>query len=163
MRSRVVRTAIEILFIATACMSVALAAQAQGPGCSYAGAAGKYADSFSGTFIGIGPFAGVEVLTADAAGNLSGKQTLSFNGEVQRATVTGTATVNPNCTGTASYSRFDEYNNLLSTGTLALVWDDNMQEVRFVFTSIVPPDGPPLPVVASGEGRKLSPDTGNQQ
>lgn len=163
MKANIARTTLLVLFTAAVCMSMASMARAQGPGCSYTLAAGKYSNSMSGTLGGVGPYAAVEVLTADSAGNLSGKQTSSLNGAIVRATLTGTYTVNADCTGTVSFSRFDDYNNLLGTGTLDLVWDDNMREVRFLITSIVLPNGVSLPVVVKGEGRKSSPSNGNQQ
>lgn len=161
MKGNIARTTLGILFIATLCLSMASTTQAEGPACSLTRAAGKYADSISS--VGLGPYAAVELLTADAAGNINGKQTSSSNGSVIRSTISGTYTVDPDCTGTVRFSRFDESGNLLSTGTLDLVWDDNMREVRFVFTSIVLPDGTPIPVVIKGEGRKLFPGSSNQQ
>ena len=163
MKGNFARSTLLVLFTAVVCMSTASASQGQGLGCSYALAAGKYANSMSGTLVGVGPYAAVEVLNADAAGNLSGKQTSSLNGSIVRATLTGTYTVDADCTGTVSFSRFDDYNNLLSTGTLDLVWDDNMREVRFLITSIVLPNGISVPVAVKGEGRKLSSSSGNQQ
>lgn len=64
--------------------------------------------------------------------------------------------MNADRTGTVTFSRDTEDGKLLSAGTLAAVWDDNMQEVRFLLTSIVAPDGTTkVPVTMKGEGRKL--------
>jgi hypothetical protein len=44
----------------------------------------------------------VGLLTADGNGNLSGSVTFSANGTLLTATYTGTYTVNPDCTASAS-------------------------------------------------------------
>lgn len=163
MKGKMARTILGILFMTALCISVASTAQAQGRACSRARAAGTYANSMSGT-VGGTPYAAVELLTADAAGNISGKQTSSWNGSIIPSTISGTYTVNANCTGTVSFTRNTETGELLGTGTLALVWDDDMQEVRFLLTSIVAPDGiTNVPVIMKGEGRKLSTRSGNEQ
>ena len=69
----------------------------------------------------------------------------------------GTATVNPDCTGTLTGSIFDLSGNLILTVTLDLVWDDNMRELRGIFTSAALPDGTPLAIVVTGDLRKMVP------
>jgi hypothetical protein len=146
-----------ILFAATLVVSMAATAQAGDSACSLARAAGTYGTSDSGTVIGIGPRAAVALLTFDAAGNFKGKVTASLNGAVTNTTASGTYTVNPDCTGTVSFSEFDQSGNLVLTATAGLVWDDNMREVRFLFTSTALPDGTPLATVIVGDARKLVP------
>jgi len=41
------------------------------------------------------------------------------------------------------------------------VWDDNFNEFRFVQQSLMLPDGTNVPVVVTGEGRKVSPNNNN--
>jgi hypothetical protein len=65
---------------------------------SLACAAGSYGVSESGTVIGIGPRAAVALLTLDAAG-INGKVTASLNGSVSKSMLSGSYTVNPDCTG----------------------------------------------------------------
>jgi len=131
------------------------------PACSLARAAGKYGVSDSGTVDGIGPRVGIGLVTLDAAGNLKGTVTASLNGTVTESTASGTYTVNPDCTGVATFSEFDASGNLLLTATESAVWDDNMRELRFIFTSAKLPDGTPLAAVVSGNARKLV--SGNAQ
>lgn len=132
-------------------------AEAEDAACSLALAAGKYAFSDSGTVVAIGattvnyPRAADALLTLDAAGNISGKVTASLNGLVTHSTFSGTYTVNPDCTGTVTFS---ESGNPIITATADLFWDDNMRESRFIFTSAAA-GGTPLETVINGTARKL--------
>ena len=59
------------------------------------------------------PVAALGVLTFDGAGNLTGFDTVSFNGAIYERTITGTYTVNPDCTGTISWTTsIGSFNNL---------------------------------------------------
>jgi len=142
------------------CFVVVLAAllpAAHGQSCSLARAAGTYGFTDSGTVVGVGPRAAAGILTLDAAGNINGKVTASLNGSVSHTALSGTYTVNSDCTGTVSFDEFDQKGNLILTATVDLVWDDNMQEIRFIFTSVVLADGTSLATVISGDARKLVP------
>jgi hypothetical protein len=169
MKGNIARRTLVILSIATLYMSMAATAQAEGPACSLALTAGKYAFSDSGTIVKIGattvnvPRAAAAQLSLDAAGNVTGKVTASVNGTVTRTTFSGTYTVNLDCTGTISFSERDASGNLILSATADLFWDDNVQEVRFIFTSATFPDGTPLATVINGSARKLFPQSSNQQ
>ena len=69
-------------------------------GCSDATLKGTYSDQDTGTIIGVGPFAGVNLDTFDGKGHLTISGYSSVNGEVSEGTETGTYTVKPDCTGT---------------------------------------------------------------
>ena len=125
--------------------------------CSLAGAAGKYGFSDSGTIIRVGQRAAVGTLTFDAAGKISGSVTANLNGSVSQTTLSGTYNVEPDCTGTANFSELDESEHLILTATVAIVWDTNMREARFIFTSVALADGTSLSTVISGNARKLAP------
>jgi len=127
------------------------------PACSLARAAGNYGVSDSGTVVGVGPRVAIGLVTLDAAGNLKGTVTASLNGIVTESTASGTYSVNPNCTGVANISEFDSSGNLLLTATESAVWDDNMREVRLIFTSAKLPDGMSLAAAISVNARKLVP------
>ncbi len=163
MKSRIARTTLGILFVATVCMSMVSTTKAQGPACSLALAAGKYANSMDGVFAG-SPFAAVELVTVSADGNFVSQQTESLNGAVHHVRLTGEITLDADCTGTASW-KTEESGILVGFGTLDLVFDDDMREVRFVLTSITlnDPDKTPIPVTVKGEGRKVFPRSSNQQ
>lgn len=157
MKYKIARTGLAIIFAAGLIASMAAPARAGGPPCSFARAAGTYGVSDSGTVVGVGPRATVALLTFEAAGNVKAKVTASLNGSVTKSTLSGMYTVNPDCTGTATFSEFDKSGNLVLTATVDAVWDDNMREARFIFTSVVLADGTPLATVISGDGRKLVP------
>jgi len=155
MKNKVARTGLASIFAAALMVSMAATAQAEGVSCSVAGAAGTYGDSDSGTIVGIGPRAAVALVTFDAEGNIKGKVTASLNGSVSNTTLSGTYSVNPDCTGTTTFGEYDESGNLLLSATVALVWDAEMREIRFLFTSAVLSDGKSLAAVINGDARKL--------
>jgi hypothetical protein len=164
MKRNFARRTLVILSIATLYMSLAARAQAQGPSCSLALTAGKYGFTTNGTVVGIGPRASVGILTLDAAGNfLNGKVTSSLNGSVTDETASGTYTVNPDCTGTFAIDIFNLSGNKILTLTGNLVWDDNVGDLRGIFTSAVfQPSGVPLATVITIDARKLFPQSSNQ-
>lgn len=61
---------------------------------------GTYIVAGSGIATGIGPATAVGEVTFDGRGNSNATFTASFNGTIQTITVSGTYTVNPDCTGT---------------------------------------------------------------
>ncbi|HSW40553.1 MAG TPA: hypothetical protein VLL97_13780 [Acidobacteriota bacterium] len=81
------------------------------------------------------PYASVGIYTLDARGNMSGKRTASLAGTTLRATIVGTATVNPDCTGTENLSFYDESGNLTGTATKALVYVNKGKEVNKIITA----------------------------
>lgn len=155
MKSNVVRT--NLMIISFVALLTGLAPAAHAAKCSTATAAGTYGFSDSGTVVGVGPRAAVGQLTLDAAGNIKGTVIASLNGSVGTNGVSGTYAVNPDCTGTVNFGEFDQSGNLILTAMVDLVWDDNMREIRFLFTSIVLANGTPLATAINGEARKLVP------
>ncbi len=146
-----------LVSLSFAVVLAALLPTARGQSCSLARAAGTYGFSDSGTVVGIGPRAAAGILTLDAAGNTNGKVTASLNGSITDSTVSGTYTVNPDCTGAIAFDEFDQSGDKVLTATANLVWDDNMREIRAIFTSAVLPDGTPLATVITVDAKKLVP------
>jgi hypothetical protein len=105
--------------------------------------------------VGVGPRAAVGTLTLDAAGDLNGEVTASLNGTILAGTLTGTYEVKSDCTGTASFAEIDQFGDHITTKVSA-VWDDNMRQLRFLFTSVTL-NGTPLAIVVNGDARKLVP------
>ena len=157
MKRNIAPTTSLIVFVATLVLSAAAPAQAGDAACSFARAAGTYGVSDSGTVVGIGPRAAVALLTLDAAGNIKGKVTATLNGSVTDSTLSGTYTVNPDCTGTTTFGEFDQSGNLILTATVDLVRDANMRESRVIFTSVVLANGTSLATVINGDARKVVP------
>jgi len=153
MKKTIVRTALAVVFAIGLITSMAAPAHAWDRSCSLAGAAGTYGVSDSGTVIDVGPRAAVALLTLDTKGNVNGTVTASLNGTVTTGTLSGTYTVSPDCTGTTTFSEYAS-GTLAITATVALVWDDNMQAFRFLFTSAALPDGTQLLTAINGDARK---------
>jgi len=154
MKDEFARIGFAMVLAVAVMVGMAMPVHADEQSCSLTGAAGTYGVSDSGTIIGIGPRAAVALLTLDAEGNIKGKVTASLNGSVTKTTLSGTYTVKPNCTGTTTFSEYSPTGDLLLTATVALVWDADMRELRFLFTSAVLPDGTSLATVINGDGRK---------
>ena len=155
MKTKVARTWLGIIFAMGLGVSMAVPAQAGGPPCSLARAAGNWAFTDSGTVLGVGPRDAVGILTLDADGNLlNGVATSSLNGSIAEETFFGTYTVNSNCTGTISIEIFQSGTEIL-TVTVNIAFDDKMNELRGLFTSVVVPNGPSLPTVIAVNGRRL--------
>ena len=154
MKRNIVTNAVVAIVFALALVS--LVPSAHGQQCSLALAAGKYGFTDSGRVVGIGPRAADALLTLDSAGNIGGPVTASLNGSVTHSTLSGTYTVNRDCTGTASFSEVDQSGNAI-TATVDFVWVDNMREILFIFTSATLANGTPLGTVINGNARKVVP------
>jgi len=70
-------------------------------GCSVATLHGAYGEVLRGEVLGVGPIVAVGVSTFDGKGHFVADQTVNLNGNVVQAPLTGTYTVNRNCTGIA--------------------------------------------------------------
>src|SRR5438128_10481687 len=162
MKRNIARSTLLILFAATLVVSMAATARAEGPECTLALTAGTYGFTTGGTVVGIGPRVSQGIFTLDAAGNLlDGKGTASLNGSVADETFSGTYTVNPDCTGTFAIDIFNLSGNKIITATLDIVFDDNVRELRAIYTSAVLPNGTPLGVAITANARKLFPQSSN--
>ena len=106
-----------------------LVSRVQARECSNASLKGSYGASCEGTIVGAGPLAVVSVLTADGDGNISGVETLSVNGVITTGvTLTGTYTVNADCTGSFVSTGFGSvFHNYF-------VIDDHKKEIRIIVT-----------------------------
>ena len=155
MKGNIGRLTIAILSFAVLLACVMPAAHAAT--CSTARAAGTYGFATSGTVVGIGPRVSAGIVTLDAAGNVNGKATSSLNGAIADEVFSGTYTVNSDCTTRLAANIFDLSGKLLLTVTENGAWDDNMREIRGIFTSATLPDGTSLLTVISLEARKFVP------
>jgi hypothetical protein len=127
--------------------------------CSNAGVVGKWGFTTNGTVIGIGPRDSLGIFTLDGAGNLlNGRATASLNGSVADETFSGTYSVNPDCTGKLAIQISDLSGNKILTATLNLVFDNNVRELRAIFTSTVLPNGTPLGTVITVQAKRLFSD-----
>ena len=128
--------------------------------CSLTGSTGKYGFTLTGVVIPGTvpvPIAAVGRAALDATGNVSGTESRSVGGGFADETFTGTYTVNPDCTGTATLN-FSEAGQLVRTSILSIIFDDHEREIRMVQKSLQlpPPSGAFLPVVITVEARRIS-------
>jgi hypothetical protein len=131
MKRTMVRTTFGIILL-VAMGGVATTAVARS--CTLGNTAGEYGYTSNGTIVTppVGPFATVGHVTFTASGAFSGVQTTSIAGNFFDETVSGTYTVNPDCTGTAVVNVYHG-TTLARTSNLSLVWDDNRSEIRAIF------------------------------
>ena len=92
--------AMTIVAVFTLALTAVPAAKAAGKGCSNATLSGTYSDQDTGTIVGVGPFAGVNVDRFDGKGNITISGMSSLNGSISAGVETGTYQVNADCTGT---------------------------------------------------------------
>ncbi len=129
----------------------------QANACSTAGLAGKWAYTYTGTIFtpnGPLPTASVGRYHQDTAGNVTGSQARSVAGNSGLEDITGTVTVNGNCTATATINVLVN-GQLQRTAVLALVYDSNGNHVRMIFQSLTLPNGTNVPVVITIDGNRL--------
>jgi hypothetical protein len=154
MKHKLVGTALTVVFAVAMMAGLAAPAHAWDQPCSLAGVAGNWGFTDSGTVIGIGPRTAVGVFTLDGKGNLlDGVATSSLNGSIASETFSGTYTVNPDCTGEVSVAIYASGAQILAV-TLNVAFDDDMKEIRGLFTSATEPNGTVLPTVVGLQGRK---------
>ena len=88
---------------------------------------------------------------------MNGTATASLNGSVMDEFFSGTYTVSPDCTGKLAISVVDSSGNKLFNGTFDLVFDDNVGEMRAMYTSVTLPDGTALGTVINVDAKRAFP------
>jgi len=146
--------------LAVVCALTLISLPAQAGQCSRASLAGSWDYTYTGTVFAPDPLpaAAVGHLHQDAQGNITGTQTHTLAGQTEVEDISGTATVNSNCTGSGTIS---VYLNgvLLRTATLNSAYDSNGNHGRLIFTSLTLADGTVLPVVITVDTSRVF--TGN--
>lgn len=149
MKYSTVAKTLSVTAVAALALSVAPTARAQDKGCSNASLQGTYGYTSTGTITAppdiAGPIAEVGTQFFDGRGNTTATATLSSNGTIVPLTITGTYTVNPDCTGafTLQVAPFG------ITVDVLFVIDDGWNEFRAIETD--------AGLVISRIGRKLYP------
>jgi hypothetical protein len=143
-------------------LSVPAAATAQGaPRCSYPMVSGEWGYTKTGTLYtpgGPALFASLGIFTLDSGGNVSGTLEARVNGAVEKSWLSGTFTVESNCTGTMTAGVYDQSGALLRTIYMSLVFDDQAQELRGLVRALVVANGPILPAVITGAAKRVFPN-----
>ena len=161
MKRNLARTTL-LISVAALCLGVAPAVHADEK-CSNAKAAGKWGFTLSGTLIlPTGPVLGAAAgrLSVDAAGNISGTEARNVGGGFANETLTGSWTVNSDCTATLTGNIY-ESGVLVRTSVFAVVLVDNSSKLRGIQESLTLPDGTNIPAVITADGNMLFPDEGH--
>jgi hypothetical protein len=156
MKRNIARTALVIISVATLYLGLVPAVQAA-EHCSNAKAAGKWGFTLTGTLIlptGPVPGAAVGRLSVDSAGNISGTEARNVGGGFANETITGSWSVNSDCTATVTANIY-ESGVLVRTSVLAAVFVDDSGKLRAVQESLTNPDGSTIPVVITLEADRL--------
>jgi hypothetical protein len=146
-----------LLGIAAMLFALAMPLHAQASHCSTALTAGSWAYTYTGSVItanGPAPAASAGRYTQDTAGNVTGSQTRTVAGASGVEEISGTLSVNADCTGTATINVFVN-GQLQRTTVLALVYDSNGNHLRMIFQSLTLPDGTNVPVVLTVDANRL--------
>lgn len=154
MKRNISPTRLVIAFVLGLIVSMPATAKADDHTCSLTRSAGKWSFTDNGSVIGVGPRTAVGILTLDGHGNvLNGVATSSLNGSVAVETFSGTYTVSSDCSGSIDVKIYSGGIELFEiTGFIA--YDDDMKQMRGVFTSVTAPDGTVLATVINIEARK---------
>jgi len=130
---------------------------AQATTCTLASVAGNWGYTYTGNLLlpsGPVPVAAVGRYMANLDGNISGTQTRTVAGASAQEVIKGSATVNSDCTGTATIGIYDQSGNLLRTAVLAAVYVNNGRQAKDIFESLVLDDGTNVPVVITADANK---------
>lgn len=136
MKRTIVSTTLVIVFATLFVPGIVPMAQANGDkGCSNATLQGSFGYTATGTLLGApppfaGPFGEVGRQTFDGRGNTDAAATASANGNIAKFTITGTYTVNPDCTGSMTLY----VSPLGATAHLDFVIDKDGAEIRTIGT-----------------------------
>ena len=154
MKNKVAHAALTVIFASSLLLSTAGFAAAEKRACSLGQSAGNWAFTDNGTVVGVGPRTAVGIFTLDGAGNLTnGVATSSLNGNVAQETFSGTYTVNSDCSGAVSLTIYSGGTEILAL-TVNLAFDNDMKEMRGIFSSASLPDGTQLLTVINLDARK---------
>lgn len=125
--------------------------------CTGATAAGTFGFTTTGTLIlptGPAPVAAVGLITFDLNGNATGSQDRSVGGAFAHETLTGTLTVNRDCTISLVANVYDSSGDLARTSTIPGVLVDNGKHIRAIFETVTLPNGLNVPSVLTIEAER---------
>ena len=107
-------------------------------GCSVASLDGAYGGVLKGQVLNVGPIVAIGVTTFDGKGHFVAEQTLNLNGSVFQGPLTGTYTVNRDCSGIADAVGTGLHSFVIIDGGKQMdLMDNNSAEVLTIhFTTI---------------------------
>lgn len=153
MKNKFVRSLLMLSVLAAATVSL----PAQGKHCSTARTSGDWAYTYTGSILTQNvfvPAAAVGHFHQDAAGNISGSQFRSVGGSSAAEDITGTVTVNADCTATATITVLVNA-EVQRTAVLSAVYDANMDRARDIFESLTLANGTNVPVVLTADVTRI--------
>jgi hypothetical protein len=148
-----------LLALAAAPAFALAATQANAGSCSLVNIAGDWAYTYTGTIFtanGPVPAASVGHFHQDAGGNIVGSQTRNVAGNSGVEEISGTVSVNSDCTATATIEVLVD-GQLQRTAVLAAVYDNNRNHARDIFQSLKLSNGTNVPVVITIDLQRLFP------
>jgi hypothetical protein len=155
MKTNLVRTLLALGAVLTAAMAPSQVRAAQ---CSTASTAGNWGYTYTGTIYTPAaplPAASVGRFHQDSGGNITGSQNRSVAGQSGLEDISGTVSVNNDCTASATIE-VRANGQLLRTAGLALVFDSSGNHSRGIFQSLTLPDGTSVPVVITIDGNRVT-------
>ena len=126
--------------------------------CTSATAAGTFGFTTTGTLIlpsGPVPVGAVGLITFDLNGNAAGSQDRSLGGAFAHETLTGTLTVNRDCTISLLANVFDSSGTLVRTSTIDGVLVNNGKQIRGIFETVVLANGVSLGSVLTVDANRV--------
>lgn len=135
---------------------LAVPSRSEAHGCSMLNAAGKYGFTLTGVLItstGAVPAAAVGKAIVDTSGHVTGGESRSVGGGYAEETLTGTLTLDNDCTGTMTLEFF-EAGTLVRTSVLSVVFVNNLTELQMVQKSLTLPNGAAVPVVITAVAKR---------
>jgi len=128
--------------------------------CTSATAAGSFGFTTTGTLIlplptGPVPVGAVGSITFDLSGNTTGSQDRSLGGAFAHETLTGTLTVNRDCTISLLANVFDSSGRLVRISTIDGVLVNNGKRIRAIFETVVLANGVSLPSILTVEADRI--------
>ena len=126
--------------------------------CTSATATGTFGFTTTGTLIlpgGPVPVAAVGSITFQLNGDVSGNQDRSVGGAFAHETITGTLTVNRDCTILLVANVFDSSGNLVRTSTIDGVLVNNGKQIRAIFETVVLANGVSLGSVLTVDANRV--------
>ena len=126
--------------------------------CTSATAAGTFGFTTTGTLVlpsGPVPVGAVGLITFDLNGNAAGSQDRSLGGSFAHETLTGTLTVNRDCTISLLANVFDSSGTLVRTSTIDGVLVNNGKQIRGIFETVVLANGVSLGSVLTIDANRV--------
>ena len=126
--------------------------------CTSATAAGTFGFTTTGTLIlpsGPVPVGAVGLITFQLNGDVSGSQDRSVGGIFAHETITGTLTVNRDCTISLLANVFDSSGNLVRTSMIDGVLVNNGKQLRAIFETVVLANGVSLGSVLTVDANRV--------